>query len=164
MKKGFTLIELLVVVLIIGILSAVALPQYQKAVVKSRYGTLKMLTRALADAEERYYLANNRYTNDLDELDVQTPPFTSETKSDDRHYRYFSWGSCNTSSKTSMTCYHNAAKMEYMIYFKYAGNHAYCVARNTNLTSVQNQLCKAETGATTNPTPNTEYNYTVWRY
>ncbi|MGN0017359.1 MAG: type IV pilin protein [Candidatus Avelusimicrobium sp.] len=71
--KGFTLIELLVVVLIIGILSAVALPQYQKAVEKSRAAQALAVLKSLAAAEQSYYMANGQYANYFDELDVELP-------------------------------------------------------------------------------------------
>ena len=68
-KSAFTLIELLVVVLIIGILAAIALPQYQKAVLKSRYMQGLVFVKAIKDAQEIYYLANNEYVGSLADMD-----------------------------------------------------------------------------------------------
>lgn len=72
-KAGFTLIELLVVVLIIGILAAVAVPQYTQAVNKSRAVQAITMLKSIMDAQEAYYLANGDYTNDINELDVEVP-------------------------------------------------------------------------------------------
>ncbi len=58
MQKAFTLVELLVVVLIIGILSAVALPQYQKAVIKSRFTEALTNLKAISDAVKVCELSN----------------------------------------------------------------------------------------------------------
>lgn len=68
--KGFTLMELLVIILIIGVLTAVALPQYQKAVAKSRFTQIVTAARSLYDAQQVYYMANGSYAQTLDELDV----------------------------------------------------------------------------------------------
>ena len=71
--RAFTLIELLVVVLIVGILAAVALPQYQKAVLKSRYIQAMTMAEAIYRAEQVYFLANGKYTQDLSALDIEIP-------------------------------------------------------------------------------------------
>lgn len=69
-NHAFTLIELLVVVLIIGILAAVALPQYRKAVTKSRIVQMLVHVKALHDGAEIYYMANGTYPNDVRDIDI----------------------------------------------------------------------------------------------
>ena len=90
-KSGFTLIELLVVVLIIGILSAVALPQYQTAVDKARYAKIIPMTRALKDATEVYYLANGTYQFKINDIDLQGPAGCTFPASDNVVYCQDSW-------------------------------------------------------------------------
>ena len=99
-SRAFTLIELLVVVLIIGILAAVAIPQYEKAVEKARAAEAMVLLKAIADANQRYYLANGEYTWSLADLDIEIPGKDATLNGMDRkETNYFQYGA-RRNSKT----------------------------------------------------------------
>lgn len=70
-QRGFTLIELLVVVLIIGILAAVALPQYQRAVLETRVKSRLYTAQPLFKAAQLYHLEHGQWPDSLDKLNVE---------------------------------------------------------------------------------------------
>ncbi|MEE9437001.1 MAG: prepilin-type N-terminal cleavage/methylation domain-containing protein [Candidatus Adiutricales bacterium] len=61
-QKGFTLIELMIVVAIIGILAAIAIPQFNSYRRKAQDSAAKSALKNLATAQENYYATENTYT------------------------------------------------------------------------------------------------------
>ncbi len=73
MKKGFTLVEILVAVLIMGILVTMAVPQYEKAVEKSRLAEVRTVLKRLYEAKMRVLSNMEKET-----YNTTTPPFGLE--------------------------------------------------------------------------------------
>ena len=71
---GFTLVELMIVVVIVSILASIAYPNYQAFLARAKRNEARAALLRLATAQERFYLNNNTFTQDLTRLGFGTTP------------------------------------------------------------------------------------------
>lgn len=78
---GVTMMELMIVVVIIGILAVVGYPNYRDYAARAKRNEAKSALLQVAAQQERFYLQNNTYTNDMTQLGFPASPYTTDTKS-----------------------------------------------------------------------------------
>ena len=73
-KNSFTLVELLIVIVIIGILATMAIPQYNKMIIKTKWvsGT-NIFLRHIVDALNIYYMEHGVFTSNINDLSIDNP-------------------------------------------------------------------------------------------
>ncbi|MBL7131776.1 MAG: prepilin-type N-terminal cleavage/methylation domain-containing protein [Candidatus Omnitrophica bacterium] len=81
-SKGFTLLELIIVIIVIGILVAIALPQFVRVAERGRIAKAKTVLDAFRKAEGIYHALHSTYTTDETALDDEIPEIANVDDSD----------------------------------------------------------------------------------
>ncbi|MDH5206715.1 MAG: prepilin-type N-terminal cleavage/methylation domain-containing protein [Hylemonella sp.] len=72
-QRGFTLVEMLITVAIIGILAAIAIPSYNKYIVRAKRSAAQSFMLSVANKQEQYLLDRRTYAADLAALNMTVP-------------------------------------------------------------------------------------------
>ena len=135
--QGFTLIELLVVIIIIGILSAIALPSFLNQANKAKQSEAKQYVGTLNRVQQAYYLEKSQFASDM-------IPLANPVPSSTENYAYAP--SAVTSSSTNVT---NSGVSNKVALKSYVGMVAISVVTAASDATTTAVLCEANTpGAT----------------
>lgn len=147
-KLGFTLLELLVIVLIISILAAIALPQYKYAVTKAKFAQLKVASKAIFEAQQRYMLLYATRSLDLSILDIDIEGGTygpgAYSNANMKDKITFDWGACGItydSNRTMFSCGLNKPNIRYFRAFN--STYKVCCASKSS-GDIGKRICQAE--------------------
>lgn len=135
-KNGFTLIEMLIVVLIVAILAAIALPQYNTSVERSKMAEAVTLTKQIAEANVRYYMATGAYANTISELDINIPGEPYGDRIQTKNFIYTA-----SAYQNNLVFTHRIPIYDrYYIYIRKGSNRIRCNPYAT-ATDIQKKLC-----------------------
>ncbi len=166
-KLGFTLLELLVVVFIIGILAAIALPQYKLAVGKTKFSTLKNITKSVWDSAQRYYMVNNSYPKTTSGLDIgfdikeenyATIGYLRFTTSDEIECTVW-----NKIPNLFAACGREIFGKRILFYVKSDGSPQECLVYSADENHITNKICQNETNKKTGNCDSGDYCFYYYR-
>ncbi|MEQ9621982.1 type IV pilin-like G/H family protein [Coleofasciculus chthonoplastes] len=143
--EGFTLIELLVVIIIIGILSAIALPSFLNQANKAKQSEAKQYIGSLNRAQQTHYLEKGYFaSNDaFGRLGLGI-------KTDTANYSYVITDGASATGNTSGTQVTNQAKPKIDALKAYIGGVSIGEVTDTSETTSLAVLCEAEDAKVTN--------------
>ena len=133
---GFSVLEIVVVLLMMGILAAVFLPMYQRTLLKSRVGSIIPVVKAVADAQEVFYMSHGKYAVKRDGLTLSVPVDSEEVNlaiSEEPRYSFV------------IANHPKVPEVHYVMYQKYSKNfpgNIHCEAKTDNKDAVW--LCEEE--------------------
>ncbi len=160
-RSGFTLIELLVAILIISILAAVALPQYQVAVEKTKTKRMLAFMHTIDRAQEVYWLGNGKYSESFATLDSSVPAswLVNSSRIQNRLSDCYFWIPNEGRGATSLVCRAIGARGVPEIEKYFGGKSWRCTATNDN--TIQTKICKS---LANNTSPNKQETKTTYYF
>ncbi len=158
-KNGFTMMELLVTVLLIGILAAMAMPQYMKVVEKQKGTEAANILAVIGKSQERYFAVNEKYASDFSDLDADLIDFGTKTAAKGTSYntKYFVFLLDGTEDKISKVKATRRGNESYILERNYTSGKLCCKNDNTadgdicDVLDLSDNTCDGTTEDPSNP-------------